>query len=331
MNWVLRRLGPKAIVYPGQQQHARAAIQWFSGQVHQERTFTHLGWRKQGTQHVYLHASGALGADGFLSGVQVQLPSTLQLYQMHTPGDSCERVQSIRASLRCLSVAPDRISIPLLAAVYRAPFGKADFSMFLVGKTGVFKTALAAICQQHFGPAMGPAHLPGHFASTANALESLAFHAKDALLVVDDFAPTGRHGDDGLENVSERLFRAVGNQQGRSRMVGNGRLQQSRPPRALLLATGEEVPQGRSIRARLTDRRSCVRRSGPRHTQRVPAHRRGGTPGSLDGCISWLDCQPARRIAAASPNAIARNPRPRARTRGSCPSPVGTCGATEWI
>ena len=54
--------------------------------------------------------------------------------------------------------------------------------------------------------------------------------------MVDDFAPTGRHGDDGLESVAERLFRAVGNQQGRSRMVGNGRLQQSHPPRALLLA-----------------------------------------------------------------------------------------------
>src|SRR5580700_461491 len=27
MGWVLRRLGPQAIVYPGQQQHARAAIQ----------------------------------------------------------------------------------------------------------------------------------------------------------------------------------------------------------------------------------------------------------------------------------------------------------------
>ena len=98
---------------------------------------------------------------------------------------------------------------------------------------------------------MDSAHLPGHFASTANALESLAFYAKDALLVVDDFAPTGRHGDDALESVAERLFRAVGNQQGRSRMVGNGRLQQARPPRALLLATGEEVPRGHSIRARL--------------------------------------------------------------------------------
>jgi len=52
MNWVLRRLGPQAIVYPGQQQHARAAIQWLSGPIPQERILTHLGWRKQGGQHV---------------------------------------------------------------------------------------------------------------------------------------------------------------------------------------------------------------------------------------------------------------------------------------
>lgn len=251
MNWVLHRLGPQAIVYPGQHQHARAAIQWFSGPIRQERIFTHLGWRKHGTQHIYLHTSGALGAGGPISDVQVQLPSALQLFQVQSPGDSSERVQSIRASLRCLSLAPDRVIFPLLTAVYRAPLGKTDFSMFLVGKTGVFKTALAALCQQHFGSAMDAAHLPGHFASTANALESLAFHAKDALLVVDDFAPTGRHGDDGLENIAERLFRAVGNQQGRSRIVGNGRLQQARPPRALVLATGEKVPKGQSIRARI--------------------------------------------------------------------------------
>lgn len=81
--------------------------------------------------------------------------------------------------------------------------------------------------------AMDAAHLPGHFASTANALESLAFHAKDALLVIDDFAATGRHGDDGLQSVAERLFRSMGNQQGRSRSVGNGRRRKLAHPRSL--------------------------------------------------------------------------------------------------
>ena len=292
MNWVLHRLGPQAIVYPGQHQHARAAIQWFSGPIRQERIFTHFGWRKQGTRYMYLHAGGALSADGSPPGVQAQLPSVLQLFQLQPTGDPSERAQSIRASLRCLSLAPDRVTFPLLAAVYRAPFGKIDFSMFLVGRTGVFKTALAAVCQQHFGSALDAAHLPGHFASTANALESLVFHAKDTLLVVDDFALTGRHGDDGLESVAERLFRAVGNQQGRSRMIGNGRLQQGRPPRALLLATGEKVPQGPSIRARLL---IVEVGQGEVDCATLSACQRAGENGQLTGSMGAFLCWIAGR------------------------------------
>ena len=67
--------------------------------------------------------------------------------------------------------------------------------------------------------------------------------------MVDDFVPTGGVGDKELYGIAERLFRAVGNHQGRSRM--NGHLVASRPPRALILATGEEVPRGQSLRARL--------------------------------------------------------------------------------
>lgn len=147
MGWVLNKLGPQAIIYAGQQQHARAAIQWLSGEIPQEHIFTHLGWRRHGSQWVYLYAGGAVGAVGLLPGVQVQVPAALQPYQVQWPKDPDELVRAVRASLRCLSVAPDRISFPLLAAVYRAPFSGVDFSVFLAGKTGVFKTALAALCQ----------------------------------------------------------------------------------------------------------------------------------------------------------------------------------------
>ena len=249
MGWVLDKLGPQAIIYPGQQQHARTAIQWLSGQIRQERIFAHLGWRKNGADWVYLDATGAIGADGQLDGLQVQVPTALQCYQVRAPQAHDELVASARASLRFLSVAPDRISFPLLAAVYRAPFGKLDFSIFLAGETGTFKTALAAVCQQHFGAEMDASCLPANFASTANALESLAFTAKDALMVVDDFVPMG--GDNVLQSLAERLFRAAGNRQGRNRMGGGGRLRSPQMPRALLLATGEEVPRGQSLRARL--------------------------------------------------------------------------------
>jgi len=289
MGWVLNRLGPQAIIYPGQQQHARAAIQWLSGEIPQEHIFAHLGWRKHGPHWVYLHAGGALGAGGMLSGLQVQVPAALQSYQVRSLKDPEELVRAVRASLRCLSVAPDRISFPLLAAVYRAPFGRVDFSLFLTGKTGVFKTALAALCQQHFGAAMDAGSLPANFASTGNALEGLAFHAKDALLVVDDFAPTGSQGDGELHQVAERLFRATGNQQGRSRLGGNGRPSAPKPPRALVLATGEEVPPGQSIRARL-----LVVEVGPGEVNRSTlsecqcAGQQGRLAESMGAFLSWI-------------------------------------------
>jgi hypothetical protein len=76
---------------------------------------------------------------------------------------------------------------------------------------------------------------------------------KDALLVVDDFVPTGGTGDGELQSTAERLFRGAGNHQGRSRMSGSGRLRTTQTPRALVLATGEEVPRGQSLRARIPD------------------------------------------------------------------------------
>ena len=132
MGWVLNKLGPQAIIYPGQQQHARAAFQWLSGEIRQEQVFAHLGWRRHGSHWVYLHAGGALGADGSQAGVQVQLPVALQSYQLRLPVDPEKIVDAVRASLRCLSVAPDRISFPLLAAVYRAALGMVSFSLFRV-------------------------------------------------------------------------------------------------------------------------------------------------------------------------------------------------------
>ena len=251
MNWVLRELGPQAIVYPGQHQHARAAIQYLSTDVGRENIFTHLGWRKHGSGWIYLHAGGVLGPAGRLADWHVRLPLPLQNYRMCPPAGADTKVKAVRSSLGLLSVAPDRISLPLLAAIYRAPLGAVDFGVFVTGRTGTFKTALAALCQQHFGAAMDASGLPGNFASTPSALEELAFAAKDALMVVDDFAPTGAVGDSTLYAVAERLFRSAGNQQGRSRMRGQQHLDGCRFPRGMLLATGEEMPRGHSLRARL--------------------------------------------------------------------------------
>ena len=283
MGWVLSRLGPRAIVYPGQMQHARAAIQELSGPIRQERIFAHLGWRQQDSDWVYLHGGGALGAAGAVAGTQVQLPSPLQDYQLRSPRDAQEAVGAVRASLHVLTSVPDRIGLPLLAAVYRAALGGVNFGVFMSGSSGVFKTALAGLCQQHFGAAMEASRLPANFASTGNALELLAFAAKDALLVVDDFAPTGGAGDGELQRVAERLFRAVGNQQGRGRLRADGRLCAPRAPRGLVLGTGEAVPPGQSIRARLV---IVEVGAGQVRRERLTECQRAGEEGRLAGAMA---------------------------------------------
>lgn len=289
MVWVMNRLGPHAILYPGQQQHARAAIQSLSGAIRHEHIFTHMGWRRHASEWVYLQGGGALGAQGLRDDVRVQLPSGLERYGVEPVADAEGRISAIRASLGFLLVAPDRISLPLLAAVYRAPLGNVDFSLFLTGPSGAFKTTLAALCQQHFGAEMDAGRLPGHFGSTGNALEELAFRAKDALLVVDDFVPTEGLSDGQLRQTAERLFRAAGNRQGRGRLEGHGRLRAPRPPRALLLATGEEVPRGRSLRARLLIvdlRPGEVDRSELSRLQTAGC--RGELAGAMAGFLSWI-------------------------------------------
>jgi hypothetical protein len=95
-----------------------------------------------------------------------------------------------------------------------------------------------------------------------------------------------------LQAIAERLFRAAGNHQGRSRMGGQGQLRAPRPPRALVLATGEEVPRGHSLRARL-----LIVEIGPGHVDRARLNQcqRAGQQGNLSAAmgafLGWIASQ----------------------------------------
>jgi uncharacterized protein DUF3854 len=254
MNWTAEALGHRAILAPGQsvKDHARVAIQLFSQDTVERRVYAHLGWRKIGEHWVYLHAGGAIGAQGAVSGVEVALPSALERYLLPDPPEGEPLKEAIRASLHFVTVARSTITIPSLAAVYRAPLGASDFSPHLSGKTGLGKSELAALCQQHYGAGMDARHLPASWSSTGNSLEGLAFIAKDALLAVDDFAPTGNFAQvQRMHAEADRLLRAQGNHAGRQRMRSDTTLKAAKPPRGLIFSTGEDVPKGESLRSRL--------------------------------------------------------------------------------
>jgi hypothetical protein len=187
-------------------------------------------------------------------------------------------------------LAPDRVAFPLLAAPYRAVLGGCDFSEHLAGPTGNFKTELATLIGQHHGAGLDARNLPGNWGSTGNALEAIAHAAADAVLVVDDFAPHGSASEvQRYHREADRLLRAQGNRSGRQRMRADGSLRPAKPPRGLILSTGEDVPRGQSLRARL-----FVLDIGPGEVnrERLTACQRNAAAGlyaqALAGYARWL-------------------------------------------
>ncbi len=259
MDWVDAGWGGDATVWPNELRALPAAIKAISRRGQKDvppkkyrRVFEHTGLRNVNGKWVYLHAGGMIGYDAALDGqMSVDLAPPLDRFRLPEPPVGAELVAAVRASLEMLSVAPYRLTFPLLAAVYRSVLGPSDFSLSLIGTTGFGKTELAALDQQHFGPSMNARNLPAGWSSTVNANEKLLFLAKDAIAVIDDFAPSGSLNEvNRFHRDADRLFRAQGNNIGRGRMRHDGTLRPPTPPRGLIISTGEDFPRGQSIQAR---------------------------------------------------------------------------------
>jgi hypothetical protein len=298
LDWVVERFGPRYVIQAGagKRDHLRCAVQEMSGDdIPSATVYTHTGWREIGGRWHYLHGDGAIGPAGpsvpTSEQVRVRLDGAAAGFRLPAPpsGDALRR--AVRASLGVLDgLAPDAVAFPLLATAYRAALGSCDYALWLSGLTGAQKSELAALAQQHFGAGMTRGRLPGNWASTDNALEGLAFAAKDAVLVIDDFAPAPSRADaDRQHRTAERLIRGQGNSAGRQRMRADGTLRPPKPPRGLIVATGEDVPRGHSITARL-----CVVAvdRGAVHLPRLSDCQRDAAAGAyaaaMSGFAAWL-------------------------------------------
>jgi hypothetical protein len=254
MNWATENLGASAIIFPGStlRDHSRTAVQLLSKEIQEKQIFTHQGWRRIGGHWAYLHAAGAIGPDGTIAEVQVRPPESLKLFALPDPPKGKAAVEAVLASLRFQEIAPARTTVPIYATIYRAPLGDCDFSDHVVGETGSGKTALCLLAQQHYGSGLDAQNVPASWLSTGNANEGIAFSAKDTVLLVDDFCPTGSCADiQRFHREADRLLRAQGNRTGRQRMRSDSSLRPPKPPRGIILSTGEDTPRGVSLRARL--------------------------------------------------------------------------------
>lgn len=254
MNWAGDIWGAKACILAGwgSKDQVRTAIQLLSANIQQLTVYTHTGWRQVDGAWCYLHGRGAIGANGPVSDVLVDLGDGLDAFHLPDPPD--DPADAVQATLGLLDVAPPRVMVPLLAVTYLAVLAESlgiDFGLWVYGATGTFKSSILALCQAHYGD-FDRTNLPGAWSSTPNALEKRAFTLKDSLFVVDDYAPqSSSSADYRMRASADRLIRALGNRAGRQRLQSN--LQEARTfhPRGLVVSTAELLPAGQSILARI--------------------------------------------------------------------------------
>src|SRR5262249_46524061 len=259
MGWVAAQLGAEAVLAAGHglKDHARAAMQHCSRDIAHRHVYEHLGWCLVQGQRCFLHGGGALTAHGLRDDVAVTLSGALARYRFPAPPTGADCVTAVQASLALRSLLSEHGMAPLLGSTYLAPLRALlmpeppDFTVWIQGRSGLFKSELAALIQAHWGD-FSRTSLPARFVATGNALERLLFATKDALLVCDDYFPAGnRREAEAMDQTAARLLRGVGNGSGRPRMQRDTTMQPDLPPRGLSLATGERLPEGHSTNARL--------------------------------------------------------------------------------
>lgn len=259
-RWAAQAIGAHAVVTPmsRDEAHVATAAQYLGdGQWTSVTTYAHTGWRSDiDGQWRFLTASGALGADGLDTSVSVDLGTeALNLYALPDPEevDAAVLAEAVRASVALLDMAPLTVTAPLLGAVYRAPLPLLpETSAYVVGPSGSLKSAASATALQHFGRGLDARNFPANWTFTGNALEAIAHQLANVLLIVDDYAPQSADDPRRLATAADRIFRGAANSAGRGRLRPDGTRRPERPPRAQIAATGEDVPPGESLRARLT-------------------------------------------------------------------------------
>ena len=254
LDWIPQSWGAKAQIMVGtrHKDHVAAAIKSCSQHI-VKVIYRHTGWINEAGKHTYLSASGGITANGLDTEKETELQGILGSYDLSPP--SKNGALDLTHNLTQFEKLIDGgIGLLLVGATFRSvlsEFEPCTVSIFLQGTTGTFKSAIAGCLQAHFGKKFHGAHLPENWSSTGNAIEKKAFLAKDTLFTVDDFVARGTPSEVARSHRdAERVLRAQGNQSGRDRLTSTTDIRGAYVPRGLILATGEDIPNGHSLQAR---------------------------------------------------------------------------------
>jgi hypothetical protein len=255
LKWVYKLLGAQARVYPNQERYVVDAVRALSKDIQRRTVVAHTGWRKDGDEWLYYHAGGAIGASGLIEA-EVSLPSQLENFILVDPPGKEQLATDVAAMWsNLLDVTPNRpdIMVADVGEILCSAFSKPDFSGFAFGTTGTYKTGVQALKQSFYGNKYNAENLPESWQSSQYSLETFASKIKDAAACVDEFKPEGAGTTrEKWHAKADYVLRGAANKQGRSTLRSDRSERPPRIPQGLVFCSGEELPNGESLRARLS-------------------------------------------------------------------------------
>ena len=261
LKWIKEGVGADAIITTPSLNHEVAnTIKLESKKRRIVHQYMRLGMLLGDTGMCYLNNGNIIFSDDFsIDGeIQVKLSGKLANYSFpKSTNDQKLEISSLRKLLEILNISSNTPALGtiLLAAVTRAPLTEVhstDFTAFIVGDTGSYKSAVAGVAQSAYGCNFKFNELPGSFSSTPLSTELEAITVQNALYGVDDYVPaTGRRGEE-QRTLVEILVRDNLNHSPRKRLH-NGEQISPPPINAVILYTGEYVfeSEWHSIHARI--------------------------------------------------------------------------------
>lgn len=209
--------------------------------------YTSTGWRETPEGRIFIHAGGAIGANGPIDA-DVALPDAMAVYRMPDPTTDAGRLRQawMDGVVPLLRDLPARIVYPMLGFVFESVFAdRMKVTLHFQGGRSSYKTACANIGMQFFAPGI-------HFGNkrevvsgansggTALGILRTAAICANMPVLVDDFAPDGdpKRAQKKLGDVA-RI-----NYNGSLRAVGTvtGGVRNDRPLNTGLITTGELGP-----------------------------------------------------------------------------------------
>lgn len=224
------------------------AIQCEDAEV--ETIYNHTGWIiTEDGQRVYLNGSHSICNEGLTQDYAVELDPDFQCFQFYpVKDDAADCFHSVVYGLD--DAVPDWVYIPLLAYTFMTPLndmlrskGKEPcFSLYLIGKTGSYKSSLSKLLLCFFGKLSYADTAPVTFLDTQNAIGRKLAVGADLPLLLDDRRPTNNSADKlRYEGIEKFVSSAIGDRATRGRLNADSTAKVSYVAKSNLIITAEEA------------------------------------------------------------------------------------------